>query len=247
MPDRRSGTEESRLDRLRGGLARTEGRIRSACLASGRAREEVTLIVVTKFFPAADIVSLVGLGVRDIGENRDQEARDKVRETAELLPSDATMPSVHFIGQAQRNKAASIARYADVVHSVDRPALARAIDTGAQRAERTLDVFIQVDLDPVPDPGRGGTAPDEVLGLAEIIAGLEALRLRGVMTVAPLGGDPDGAFARLADLSATVRDEHPHAHWISAGMSGDLESAIAHGATHLRVGTAILGSRPPHR
>jgi pyridoxal phosphate enzyme (YggS family) len=235
-----------RIEELRAGLARTEQRIRSACAAAGRDREDVTLIVVTKFFPASDIVSLVELGVRDIGENRDQEAREKVQEAGRLLPPVA-MPRVHFIGQAQRNKAGSIARYADVVHSLDRVALAEALDRGAERADRTLDVLIQVDLDPEPDPARGGTPPDQVANLAQVVGGLGRLRLRGVMTVAPIGMEPGRAFAGLAGISSRLLSDHPGARWISAGMSGDLESAIAHGATHLRVGTAILGSRPSHR
>ena len=239
-------TDERRVEELRAGLARTEARIRAACATAGRDRAEVSLIVVTKFFPASDIVSLLTLGVRDIGENRDQEARTKVQETAELL-AGAPLPRVHFIGQAQRNKAGSIARYADVVHSLDRVALAEALDRGADRAGRTLDVLIQVDLDPEPDPARGGSTPAEVPRLAQEVERLPRLRLRGVMTVAPLGMDPDLAFARLAGISSDLQADHPDAQWVSAGMSGDLESAIAHGATHLRVGTAILGSRPSHR
>ncbi|WP_226963943.1 YggS family pyridoxal phosphate-dependent enzyme [Nostocoides sp. F2B08] len=239
-------TDGRRIEELRAGLARTEERIRAACADAHRDRAEVSLIVVTKFFPATDVVSLLELGVRDIGENRDQEARAKVRETAELL-GGARLPRMHFIGQAQRNKAGSIAQYADVVHSLDRPALAEALDRGAARADRTLDVLIQVDLDPEPDPGRGGSAPADVGRLAQLVEGLERLRLRGVMTVAPLGMDPDRVFGRLAEVSSELRSDHPDARWISAGMSGDLESAVAHGATHLRVGTAILGSRPSHR
>jgi PLP dependent protein len=235
-----------RRTQLRDGLARTEERIVDACASAGRAREELTLIVVTKFFPAADIAILVDLGVRDIGENRDQEAKAKFDELDMVLDS-GRMPRLHFIGQAQRNKAGSIAQYADVVHSVDRERLAVALDRGAGRAGRDLDVLVQVDLDDVPDPGRGGAAPGDVPSLVDAVAGLDHLRLRGVMSVAPLGVDPDAAFARLADLAAEVRSAHPGAGWISAGMSADLEAAVRHGATHLRVGTAILGSRPSHR
>lgn len=239
-----TGTRREELDEA---LARTEDRIATACRAVGRARDEVTLIVVTKFFPAADAAVLVDLGVRDIGENRDQEARTKVRELGDLLAGTHEMPRVHFIGQAQRNKAGSIAQYADVVHSVDRHRLAVALDRGADRAGRTLDVLVQVDLDPVPDIGRGGAAPSDVPALADAIAEMAHLRLRGVMTVAPLDVDPDASFERLAGLAERVRSDHPRATWVSAGMSADLESAVRHGATHLRVGTAILGSRPSHR
>lgn len=237
---------DARRMQLHDALVRTEERIGAACRSAGRARDEVTLIVVTKFFPADDIAILVDLGVRDIGENRDQEARAKVSELDVLLGSGRT-PRLHFIGQAQRNKAGSIAEYADVVHSVDRERLAAALDRGAERASREIDVLVQIDLDAVPDPGRGGTAPADLPGLVDTVARLEHLRLRGVMSVAPLGVDPDEAFARLADLAADVRSAHPSAGWISAGMSADLEAAVRHGATHLRVGTAILGSRPSHR
>lgn len=237
---------DARRRQLQEGLVRTEERIVVACSSAGRARDDVTLIVVTKFFPAEDIAVLVDLGVRDIGENRDQEARAKVRELDLLLESGRT-PRLHFIGQAQRNKAGSIAEYADVVHSVDRERLAAALDRGAERAGRELEVLVQVDLDAVPEPGRGGATPADLPGLVDAVARLEHLRLRGVMSVAPLGVDPDAAFERLADLAADVRSAHPGAGWISAGMSADLEAAVRHGATHLRVGTAILGSRPSHR
>jgi len=226
---------DDRRQQLHDGLARTEERILDACLAAGRERDEVTLIVVTKFFPADDIAMLVDLGVRDIGENRDQEARVKVRDLATILES-GRLPRLHFI-----------AEYADVVHSVDRGRLAVALDRGSERAGRVLDVLVQVDLDAVPDTGRGGAAPVDLAALVDAVAGLDHLRLRGVMSVAPLEGDPDAAFARLAHLAADVRSAHPEAGWISAGMSADLEAAVRHGATHLRVGTAILGSRPSHR
>jgi PLP dependent protein len=237
----------SRHQELADGLRRTEERIASACASVGRSRSEVTLVVVTKNFPAADIGTLLKLGVRDIGESRDQEARAKLAELAELTGPDGLRPTVHFVGQAQRNKAQSIAGYADVVHSVDRTRLATALDTGARRADRTLNVLIQVDLDPVSDAGRGGAAPDAVAELAGAVAQLHGLRLRGVMAVAPREADPDEAFARLREVATTLQSSQPEADWISAGMSGDLEPAIRHGATHLRVGTAILGSRASHR
>lgn len=234
-----------RRDELAAALQRTERRIEAACAAAGRPRDEVTLIVVTKFFPASDVELLVDLGVCDIGENRDQEAKAKMAEVAARLGGRA--PTMHFIGQLQRNKAGSVAHYADVVHSVDRARLATALDTAAARAGRSLDVLLQLDLDPTPDPGRGGVRPEEVMDLATRVSACASLRLRGVMAVAPLGGDPASAFARLGEIHREVRAAYPDAAWMSAGMSGDLEEAIAQGATHLRVGTAILGSRPSHR
>ncbi|MBT9254820.1 YggS family pyridoxal phosphate-dependent enzyme [Phycicoccus sp. MAQZ13P-2] len=207
--------------------------------AAGRT-DPVTLVAVTKFFPASDVDLLAELGVTDIGENRDQEASAKV---AELAHRDRV--TVHFIGQLQSNKAGSVARYADVVHSLDRAKIARALDRAAQREGRVLDVLVQVGLDAAG--GRGGVAPEAVRDLADVVGGLEHVRLRGLMAVAPLGEPARPAFARLRGLAETVRADHPAATWLSAGMSGDLEDAVAEGATHLRVGSAILGSRESHR
>lgn len=150
---------------------------------------------------------------------------------------------MHFIGQFQTNKAGSIAAYADVVHSLDRPRAVAALDRAVRSAGREVTGLIQVSLD--GSVGRGGALPADVPALAQAIAG-SAIRLGGVMAVAPLGADPGPAFARLREVSVGLQATHPSATIISAGMSGDLEAAIANGATHLRVGTAILGSRPSH-
>jgi pyridoxal phosphate enzyme (YggS family) len=234
-----SGSAGSRRDEVAAGLAAVRGRIDTALAAAGRS-DVPTLVVVTKYFPASDVDLLAELGVTDIGENRDQEASAKCAELAhrERL-------TVHFIGQLQSNKAGSVARYADVVHSVDRTKLVRALDRAAGREGRTLDVLVQVGLD--RSGGRGGAAPDQAPSLADAVAASEHLRLRGVMAVAPLDEEPRHAFARLRRVAETVRDRHPGATWVSAGMSADLEAAVAEGATHLRVGSAILGSRPPQR
>jgi pyridoxal phosphate enzyme (YggS family) len=221
------------------GLAATRTRIEAACAAAGRRPDEVTLVVVTKTFPAADVRHLHALGVRDVGENRHPEAGDKAAATADL---DLRW---HFIGQLQTNKARAVAEYACAVHSLDRAKLARALAAGARESHRTLDVLLQVSLDDAT--GRGGAAPADVPALAELVAEHDALRLRGVMAVAPLGADPAPAFARLAQVSEALRLDHPEATWVSAGMSGDLEAAVRHGATHVRVGSAILGSRPAPR
>lgn len=220
-------------------LTAVRERVAAAVAAAGRT-DPVTLVAVTKFFPASDVDLLAGLGVRDIGENRDQEASAKV---AELAHRDRL--TVHFIGQLQSNKAGSVARYADVVHSLDRAKIARALDRAAEREGRVLDVLVQVGLDAAG--GRGGAEPDDVRDLADVVGGLEHVRLRGLMAVAPLGEEPRPAFARLRALAEAVRADHPGATWLSAGMSGDLEDAVAEGATHLRVGSAILGSRQSHR
>ncbi len=228
-----------RRDDLAARLAAVRERVEAARQAAGRT-DAVTLVAVTKFFPASDVDLLAELGVTDIGENRDQEAAAKV---GELRHRDAL--TVHFIGQLQTNKAASVVRYADVLHSLDRPKLARALDRAAGTVGRSLDVLVQVGLD--ASGGRGGVAPEELLALCDVVAGTEHLRLRGLMAVAPLGEPARPAFARLRGLAERVREEHPQARWLSAGMSADLEDAVAEGATHLRVGSAILGSRESHR
>lgn len=219
------------------GLAAVEARIAAGCLAAGRVRSEVTLLVVTKTYPASDVRLLAGLGVREVGESRDQEAAPKA---AECLDLDL---SWHFIGRLQSNKARSVARYADAVHSVDRSSLVGALGRAAVEAERTVRCFVQVSLD--GDPARGGVLVDGVAQLADRIAGTAGLELTGVMAVAPMETDPDVAFDLLKSVSQRLLDTHPGALAISAGMSGDLEEALRHGATHLRVGSAVLGVRPP--
>ena len=224
-------------------LARVEERIAAACGAAGRDRADLTLVAVTKTFPAEDVGHLAALGVRDVGENRDQEAAAKVAACR-----DAGVDGLvwHFVGQLQRNKAGSVATYADVVHSVDRLRLVVALDRAAGTAGRRLTALVQVDLrdEPMGD-GRGGAAPTDVAELAAAVAAADRLELGGVMAVAPADADPDVAFARLAEIATRLRDDHPGAVVVSAGMSGDLEAAVRHGATHLRVGSALLGSRPP--
>jgi PLP dependent protein len=228
----------SRRDELATRLGDVRDRIRRAVEAAGR-DVEPTLVVVTKFFPASDVDLLSELGVTAIGENRDQEASAKC---ARMAHRDRV--TVHFIGQLQSNKAASVAHYADVVQSLDRAKVVRALDRAAGQLGRRLDVTVQVRLDEVE--GRGGVAPGEARALADLVAQAQALTLRGVMAVAPLGGDPRAAFARLREVADGIRDDHSDATWVSAGMSGDLEAAVAEGATHLRVGSAILGSRESH-
>jgi pyridoxal phosphate enzyme (YggS family) len=225
---------------LERGVFGVRERIARACDAVSRDPGEITLVAVTKFFPATDVDLLADLGVRHIGENRHQEARDKVRQ----LRNRGEL-TIHFIGQLQTNKAPGVAEYADVVHSVDRLRLVDALDRGAHRVGRQLGALVEVALD--RDQGRGGVDPAEAPLVADAVAAAEQLQLRGVMGVAPLGADPAPAFTRLAEVARGIRATHPEASWLSAGMSGDLEAAVAHGATHLRVGSAILGSRPSHR
>jgi pyridoxal phosphate enzyme (YggS family) len=218
-------------------LAAVRERIAAACEVAGRKPEDVTLIAVTKTFPASDVRLLNGLGVTDFGENRDAEAAPKAEQCADL---DLVW---HFVGQVQTNKAANVVRYATFVHSVDRPRLVRALGVGARRAGRVIQCLIEVSLD--GDPARGGATAGQVPGLAEALMAEAGLVLAGVMAIAPLGVPPADAFARLRDSAGVVRAVRPAATVISAGMSGDLEAAIAAGATHVRIGTALLGDRGP--
>jgi PLP dependent protein len=253
-PERRNELAE-RLETVR-------ERIRAAAAKCPGGRAEPELIVVTKYFPASDVALLSGLGVRSVGENRDQEAAAKAEELSGL---DLEW---HFIGQLQSNKAKSVVRYAHAIHSVDRgslvKALAKAMKNEQQRrseeglpAREALRCLVQVDLEDRSaenddDAGhhgtaRGGADPADVLALAGLIDAAEGLEFGGLMAVAPLGADPAAAFGRLAALAAQVQARYPAATDISAGMSGDLEEAVLAGATHLRVGSDVLGPRPPLR
>jgi pyridoxal phosphate enzyme (YggS family) len=236
---------EARRAEIAANLAAVDDRIAAACSAAGRDPSEITLVAVTKTFPASDVGHLAALGIHDVGENRDQDAAGKV---AECQRAGVRGLRWHFVGQLQRNKAGSVATYADVVHSVDRARLVTALDRAAATADRRIVALVQVDLRAEPhDDGRGGAAPDDVAALADAVAATGHLDLGGVMAVAPMDEDPAAAFARLAQLAERLRRDHPSATVVSAGMSGDLEVAVEHGATHLRVGTALLGSRPPLR
>ena len=231
---------DARRAEIAGRLAEVRARIAASCADAGRKVSEITLIAITKTRPPSDVRLLSELGVTDVGENRDQEAAAKAAACARLGVTGLTW---HFVGQLQTNKAASVVRYADVVHSVNRIRLVRALGRHARQAGRTVTCLVQVSLD--ADPSRGGAQPDQVAGLADALAGEGGLALGGVMAVAPLGGPADAAFGKLGAIAAEVRRAHPAATMISAGMSADLEAAIKFGATHLRVGTALLGGRRP--
>lgn len=261
-------TVAERKAELAGNLGRLRERIAVACDGAGRSPSEVTVVAVTKTFPVADIALLAELGVTDIGENRDQEAAVK----AAWCAARGLKITWHFVGQLQLNKAARVARYADYVHSVDRTRLISVLGSRARTVGRQIGCLVQVSLDEpatptptttgpgvlsphapdlpgsVPPVGRGGAAPALAVDLAQAIAAEAALRLCGVMAIAPAGSAGPAArraFARLRELAEVIRAQHPDATMISAGMSGDLAEAIAEGATHLRIGTALLGGRPP--
>ena len=222
-------------------LAETDARIADAARSAGRDPSEITRIVVTKFHPASLVQELYDLGVRDVGENRQQELSAKV-------PAVGPLPGLrwHFVGQAQTKKSRAIRAAASVVHSVDRARLADALDAAADggEGEPALDVLLQVNL--TDDVARGGVSPEGVAALAEHVNGCRTLRLRGVMAVAPLDEPPAAAFERLRACADDVRSVAPDARWISAGMTADFVEALAAGATHLRIGSAITGPRPVH-
>jgi pyridoxal phosphate enzyme (YggS family) len=243
---------EERRAEIAANLARVRARIEAACAAAGRSPGEVSLVAVTKFRPAADVLHLYALGQRVFGENRDQEAAPKAAEVAAALADAASdpCPEWHFIGQLQTNKAKSVVSYADVIESVDRPELVTALAKAAERAGRSPRCLVQVNLDPAAERGaggRGGAHPQDLLRVADAVARSGVLRLEGLMAVAPLGEAAEPAFERLAALARKLRGVHPDAMSLSAGMSGDLEAAVAAGATHVRIGSALLGGRPPLR
>jgi len=226
-----------RMLELQTNLQDVERDISQACTAANRNREDVTLIAVTKTWPASDVDLLAELGVTNVGENRDQEAKPKHDEV------QAKNLIWHAIGQLQTNKAKSVAAWADVVHSVDRSDLVTSLIKAVANREEPLGVLIQVNLDPTPAENRGGALPDEIMDLADLISSSSGLKLQGVMGVAPLGGNDDLAFARLQEFANLIQAKFPEANWISAGMSGDFATALKYGATHLRIGSSILGKR----
>lgn len=223
---------------LAGRLAAVQEAVAEAARVAGRSADDVTTIVVTKFHPAGLIRELHDLGVVDLGESRHQEARQKAADLADLGLR------WHFIGQVQGKKARQVAAYARVIHSVDRGSLLTALaPPGGSPENLATDCFLQVNL--TADPDRGGAQPDDLLPLAELALATPGLRLLGVMAIAPLGEEPRRAFARVREASERLRTVAPDAQAISAGMSGDFREAILEGATHLRIGTAITGNRPP--
>ena len=227
----------SRSEELALNWAQTSARLDAACTAANRKVSEVTVIAVTKTWPASDVELLANVGVTNVGENRDQEA---VAKKLEVQASNLTW---HAIGQVQTNKVKSIVQWADAVHSIDRIDLVHALAKVMPMRNRPLDVFIQINLDPQVRQERGGLRDGDVLELAEKICAVPGLNLLGVMGVAPLDEDPAQAFASLENSSLQLRQQMPAAQYISAGMSADYEIALKYGATHLRLGSVILGHR----
>ncbi len=229
---------DERRHEIARGLDEVQQRISAAAADAGRDPAEVTVVVITKTWPVSDLEILIELGVHDLGENKHQEAEEK----ADALSGRGVR--WHFVGQIQSNKAGKIAAYADVVHSVDSVRVAQRLNSGAHQHDRSLTCLVQVDLDEASEhEGRGGVRGDEVEEVAHAIETAGRLDLGGVMGVAPLHGDADAAYRRLLDVSRRVRADYPDAAMVSAGMSGDLEAAVQAGATHVRVGSAVLGER----
>lgn len=228
----------NRLRDIQSNLEKINSRIAAACAISKRNVSEITLIAVTKTYPASDVDLLKQLGIENVGENKDQEAAGKMSQVKEKF-------SWHFVGQLQSNKAKSVVTYADLIHSVDRLSLAKELQKSASAIAKKQKVLIQVDLDQSgPDASRGGVWPADLAELAQFISQSENLGLAGLMSVAPLGENPSEAFQRLAQIRSDFLKNYPNAVTLSAGMSEDLEAAIEHGATHLRIGSALLGERP---
>ncbi|NLE81059.1 MAG: YggS family pyridoxal phosphate-dependent enzyme [Rhodococcus sp.] len=235
-----------RAEDIASALASVRERLSSACVAAGRDPADVQLLPVTKFFPESDVRILYDLGCREFGESREQEASSKIDTFTSKLP-DADV-RWHMIGHLQRNKAKSVARWAHAIHSVDSPrlvtALGKATTIAIDEGQRTepLEVLLQVSLD--DDPQRGGVPLDELEELAAQVESTSALTLSGLMAVPPLGSDAETQFERLAVIHDSFRERHPDAINLSSGMTNDLEHAVRHGSTCVRVGTALLGSRP---
>ncbi len=225
----------SRIDELQKNLIEIQSQIKSACETSGRNLDEITLIAVSKTWPASDIRLLHQLGVRDFGESRDQEATMKVSELADLDIS------WHFIGQVQTNKLNHIASYANVVHALDREKTISGLDVAAAKLDRNITGLLQISLD--GDENRGGVAIENAFELAQLLSNSKNLTFGGIMAVAPIEMLPDVAFSKLAEIAAEIQSKYPTAEIISAGMSQDFESAVQKGATHLRIGSALLGNR----
>ncbi|GFG75584.1 YggS family pyridoxal phosphate-dependent enzyme [Mycobacterium botniense] len=232
-------------------LTRVRARLAAAAEAAGRAADKIELLPVTKFFPATDVAILSRLGCRSVGESRDQEASAKIGELARLMGPAAQQVQWHMVGQIQRNKARSVARWADTVHSVSSSRVVTALDRAVTaaltegRRRDPLRVYVQISLD--GDVSRGGvdiSAPGAVDDVCAQVAESDVLRLVGLMGIPPLGWNPDEAFARLRAEHRRVLESHPGAVGLSAGMSHDLEFAVKHGSTCVRVGTALLGPRP---
>lgn len=225
-----------RRDEIAQSLNDVRARVEQATAKAGRSPESVTLIAVTKTYPASDVEILFDCGVRDFGENRSAEGAEK---------SALVTGHWHFQGQIQSNKIAAISRWANTVHSLDQLSHVAKFDRAVgEESGKRCEIFIQLSLD--GDPTRAGISGAELLTLGEAVMQAANLDLMGLMAVPPVEADPEAAFAEVAEQAERFRIEFPSATSLSAGMSGDYEIAIAYGATHIRIGSQILGPRTPH-
>jgi pyridoxal phosphate enzyme (YggS family) len=226
-------TNQKRIDDVSHSLVQVEERINRACSLAGRIRDEITLVAVTKTYPASDVQILQGLGINNFGENRDAEGVEK---------SSLIKAHWHYQGEVQSKKIGSLSRWADTVHSLDDLSHIEKFDRALGALDdKSLQVFIQVSLD--GDPTRSGLQPSDLMQVCEAVTASQHLQLMGVMTVPPVEADPEKSFAEVAVIAEGVTRNFPEAKYLSAGMSGDFEVAIAYGATHIRIGSQILGSR----
>ena len=216
-------------------LKSVEDRIAAAATKAGRARNEITLIAVTKTYPASDVEILRNLGVQNFGENRNEEG---------VAKSALVSGTWHFQGQVQSRKLRDIASWATYIHSLDSADHIEKLSRIATEIGKEISIFLQLSLDGAP--GRGGVVASELRALADSVANLPQIKLVGLMCVPPVELEHERAFSEIADIHQGFLANFPRANFLSAGMSSDYEVAITHGATHLRVGSQILGSRPYH-
>jgi pyridoxal phosphate enzyme (YggS family) len=226
---------KSRADQITDSLGSVEARIAAAAESAGRKRSDITLIAVTKTYPVSDATILQSLGVNNFGENRSEEGAEK---------SSQVSGTWHFQGQVQSRKLRDIAGWATFIHSIDSPAHAEKLSRICTELGKDISIFLQLSLDGVPE--RGGVVAAEIFALAEKVSDLPSIKLAGLMCVPPVSFEHQRAFSDIADIHQRFIATFPKALFLSAGMSSDFEVAIAHGATHLRVGSQILGSRSYH-
>jgi pyridoxal phosphate enzyme (YggS family) len=216
-------------------LKAVEARVTAAARAAGRVRSDITLIAVTKTYPASDVEILRNLGVQNFGENRSEEG---------VAKSAQVSGTWHFQGQVQSRKLRDIAAWATFIHSLDSAEHIEKLSRIATELGDEISIFLQLSLDGAP--GRGGVVASELRALADSVANLPQIKLVGLMCVPPVELEHERAFSEIAEIHQGFLTSFPTATFLSAGMSSDFEVAVSHGATHLRVGSQILGSRPYH-
>jgi pyridoxal phosphate enzyme (YggS family) len=224
-----------RVDEITNGLAKVKERISLAASKAGRSLDEITLIAVTKTYPVSDVAILHNLGISNFGENRSDEGAEKAAQVSGVW---------HFQGQVQSRKLREIAGWASYIHSIDSAEHAEKLSRICIELEKEISIFLQLSLDGAP--GRGGVTAAEISALAEQASKLPNINLIGLMCVPPVSYEHQRAFSEISDIHRGFISTFPEAKLLSAGMSSDFEVAIAHGATHLRIGSQILGSRPDH-